>query len=382
MIYADYNATTPLSEGARNWINQAQELWGNPSSSHKVGRKSLELLNKSREAVASLVGVNPNDLVFTSGGSEANTMALLGTAFEIGQGFRLLTSKVEHSSIRDTLPLIEKLGGIVQYIPINPDGQICLAELEKLLGQFRPHLVSLMTANNETGVVFPIPQILELCEKHSAQLHTDAVQGLGKLDSSFYRGAHLVSISAHKIYGPKGAGALLTRKGIKLVSTHYGGSQEIKRRGGTENVLGIAGFGGAAEEMLSQSTPIDLKAIRDHFEKRLAHGLDGISVQGIKEPRIPNTSNIRFKEIASEVLLGALDLDGICISAGSACSSGSISPSHVLLGMGMSEAEAKECVRFSWGRSSSIETVELVAQKVIAHVTRIRARNGAKEISK
>lgn len=382
MIYADYNATTPLSEGAKKGMAQALEIWGNPSSSHKCGRKSLELLNKSRESVAALVGVSPNDVVFTSGGSEANTLALLGTALEVGEGFRLLTSKVEHSSIKDTLPVIEKLGGTIQYLPVNSEGQIALSELEKILESFKPHLVSLMTANNETGVIFPIPEILALCEKQGSLLHTDAVQGLGKIDASFYRNAHLVSISAHKIYGPKGVGALLVKKGVKLVSTHYGGSQEIKRRGGTENVIGIAGFGGAAGELLSSEPSQDLQKVRDHFEILLAHGLDGIAIQGTKQPRIPNTSNIRFKEIASEVLLGALDLDGVYISAGSACSSGSISPSHVLIGMGYSENEAKECVRFSWGQSSSLNTVEEVAQKVIAHVNRIRARNSLKDNSK
>lgn len=382
MIYADYNATTPLSEGAKKGMAQALELWGNPSSSHRCGRKSLELINNSRESVSDLVGVNPNDVVFTSGGSEANTLALLGSALAVGKGFRLLTSRVEHSSIKDTLPVIESLGGTVQYLPVNSEGQIALEELEKTLEIFKPHLVSLMTANNETGVIFPIPEILSLCEKHGSWLHTDAVQGLGKLDSSFYRNAHLVSISAHKIYGPKGIGALLVKRGVQLVSTHYGGSQEIKRRGGTENVIGIAGFGGAARELLSFGLTQDLQLARDHFETLLARGLDGIAIQGSKQPRTPNTSNIRFKDISSEVLLGALDLDGIYISAGSACSSGSISPSHVLLGMGYSEREAKECVRFSWGQSSSLNTVEEVAQKVIAHVSRIRARNSLKDISK
>ncbi len=382
MIYADYNATTPLSDGATQAIAQALEFWGNPSSSHKYGRKALELINKARESVATLVGVNANNIVFTSGGSEANTLALMGTALEMAPGFRLLTSKVEHSSIKDTLPLIEKMGGVIQYIPVNSSGKISLQDLEIILNTFKPHMMSLMTANNETGVIFPIPQILELCEKYGCLFHTDAVQGLGKLDPSFYRKAHLISISAHKIYGPKGVGALIVKKGVKLVATHYGGAQEIKRRGGTENVIGICGFGGSAKELIQTHSSQNLKEIRDQFENLISHGLDGVTIQGDKEPRIPNTSNIRFKGIASEVLLGALDLEGIYISAGSACSSGSISPSHVLLEMGLSEAEAKECVRFSWGQSSSLNTVEEVAQKVIAHVTRIRARNKLKEVSK
>ncbi|MFM8313578.1 MAG: cysteine desulfurase family protein, partial [Deltaproteobacteria bacterium] len=229
---------------------------------------------------------------------------------------------------------------------------------------------------------FPIPEILELCHKYPCRLHTDAVQGLGKLNPSFYRHADLVSVSAHKIYGPKGIGALIIKKGTPLVATHYGGSQEIKRRGGTENVIGIVGFGGAAAELKNHSPVPSIAEVRDHFESYLGQNLDGMSIQGLKAPRIPNTSNIRFHGIASEVLLGALDLDGISISAGSACSSGSISPSHVLLSMGLSEKEAKECVRFSWGRSSNLGLVEEVAQKVMDHVNRIRARNRAKEVLK
>jgi len=381
MIYADYNATTPLGEGARTWIAQAFELWGNPSSSHRQGRKAMELLNKSREAIAELVGVTPNDIVFTSGGSEANHLALMGKALEVGKGFRILTSQVEHSSVKDLLPLIQKLGGEVDYISVNGQGQLSLSELEAKLKLFNPHLVSLMTANNETGVIFPIPDIAELCQKNSALFHTDAVQGLGKLDSAFYRSAHLVSISAHKIYGPKGVGALIIKKGTSLVATHYGGAQEIKRRGGTENILGIAGFAGAAQELMTSDSQTISPFIRDYFESTLQKNLEGIWVQGLKEPRIPNTSNIRFQGIPSEVLLGALDLEGIAISAGSACSSGSISPSHVLLNMGLNENEAKECVRFSWGKTSTLQAVEEVAQKVIAHVSRIRARNSTKVIS-
>lgn len=382
MIYADYNATSPLCDGAKTWMAQAFEFWGNPSSSHRPGRKALELINKSRESVSELLGVPANDIVFTSGGSEANTLALMGTALDIGKGFKLLTSLVEHSSIKDTLVPLRKMGAEIEYLQVNRQGQLSLQELEEKLQNFKPHLVSLMTANNETGVIFPIPAILELCLKYNSLLHTDAVQGLGKLDPSFYRNAHLVSVSAHKIYGPKGIGALIVKKGTPLVATHYGGSQEIKRRGGTENVIGILGFGGAAQELLADQGAQDLHLVRDHFENLLAQNLDGIEIQGKKEPRIPNTSNIRFQGIASEVLLGALDLERICISAGSACSSGSISPSHVLINMGFTESEAKECVRFSWGKTSSLGVVEEVAQKVVGHVNRIRARNSAKEIIK
>lgn len=377
MIYADFNASTPLCSASRSAVEKAILEWGNPSSAHGAGRKALELLEKSRAAVANSLQSDPFEVVFTSGGSEANANALIGSYWLRPQDFRLLTSKVEHSSVRDTVELLQTLGAKVEFVPVLSNGALDMSAFEMKLASFEPHLVSLMTANNETGVLFPIPQISEMCKARGIKLHTDAVQAYGKISCAYFSGADFVSISAHKIYGPKGVGALRVKKGEQLVSTHYGGAQEVKRRGGTENVIGISGFGGAIATLSEDADCKFLEAKRNLFETNLKKGLTEISIQGESVTRIPNTSNVRFSGVPNEVLLGALDLEGICVSAGSACSSGSITPSHVLLEMGMSKAEAKECVRFSFGKPTTEEEINSLSERVIAHVTRIRNRRKA-----
>lgn len=350
-------------------------VWGNPSSSHQVGREAKEHLELARNKIAAAVGVRITDVVFTSGGSEANTLAIAGNFFNESLPFRIVTTGVEHSSVGDTIKWMQKQGTTTFTIPINRSGQLDLAQLAHLLDQASPQLVSIMAANNETGVIFPIPEISKLCKQWNVPLHVDAVQALGKIPAQFWNCADFISISSHKIYGPKGVGALLLPTQHSLVATHYGGSQEIKRRGGTENLLGIVGFGAATEEIyfLLEAAP-KRKELRDLFESTLKSELDEIAIQGETAERIWNTSNIRFFGISNEILLSALDLDGLCVSAGSACSSGSISPSHVLLAMGLNPVEAKECVRFSWGTATTLADVEKSADIVINHVRRIRER--------
>ncbi len=377
MIYADFNASTPICSASKAAVEKAFLDWGNPSSAHNIGRKSLELIEKYRVAVAKSLLSDPFEVVFTSGGSEANANALIGSYWLRPQDFRLLTSKVEHSSIKDTVELLQSLGAKVEFVPVLPSGALDMNAFEIKLKSFSPHLVSLMTANNETGVLFPIPQISVMCKAMGIKLHTDAVQAYGKISPEYYQDADFVSVSAHKIYGPKGVGALRVKKGEKLVSTHYGGAQEVKRRGGTENVIGICGFGGATETLTDDPECVALSAKRNLFESNLKSALTEITVQGESIPRIPNTSNVRFSGVPNEVLLGALDLEGICVSAGSACSSGSITPSHVLLEMGMSKAEAKECVRFSFGKPTTDTEINALSERVISHVTRIRNRRKA-----
>ena len=374
MIYADYNATTPLGAGAIQAMNRAFEFWGNPSSAHRIGRQANELLESSRRQVAEKAGFLPRDVVFTSGGSEANTLALMGHHFSRPDS-RLLTSRVEHSSLRDTASFLEKNGAAVAYVRILPTGELDWENFLELMRDFKPNLVSLMTANNETGVLFPIPDVVRVCRENEVPFHTDAVQAFGKVQPTFWGDANLVSVSAHKIHGPKGVGALLLRSGMKLVPTHYGGSQEIKRRGGTENMTGIAGFGGAAAVMAGAEAFEPIRQLRDDFEHRMLE-LGDVSVQGQTAPRLPNTSNLRFQGIPAEIMLGALDLEGVCVSAGSACSSGSISPSHVLLEMGLPPSEAKECVRISWGISTTAQDVETVGTLISNAVKRIRTRRG------
>ena len=373
-IYADFNATTPLCEGAKSWMSLAQQAWGNPSSSHAHGRQASENIDKSRILVASAAGVSPLEVVFTSGGSEANTLALLGTYFLNPAQLRLLTTPIEHSSVRDTALFLEKLGVPVDYVPVEKKGSFSIEVFRKHVEEFRPTLVSVMAVNNETGAILPLQEIYQICRDKKITLHTDAVQAFGKLPSETWNFCDLLSITAHKISGPKGVGALIVRRGTPLVATHYGGAQEIKRRGGTENTLGILGFGGACTEFPKPEDWTRTRELRDYFEKTLLETLPGVTLNGADIPRVTNTSSIRIEGIPSEVLLGALDLEGISVSAGSACSSGSITPSHVLLAMGLSKQEAKECLRFSWGKSTVRSDIDTVLESVVRHVNRIRDR--------
>lgn len=300
-------------------------------------------------------------------------MALWGAVLANPE-LRLVVSTVEHSSVIDTARLLESKGTAVAWAPVTGSGELDLPAFCELLDSFKPHLVSVMAANNETGVIFPIPELAKLCRERGILLHTDAVQAFGKLPVSHWAGADFVSVSAHKIGGPKGAGALVVRKGRKLVSTHYGGSQEIKRRGGTENTLGIAGFAGACAQLPAFAEPP-----LERFERGIKAGLTDFLIAGEAAPRLPTTTNVRFLGIPAEVLLSAFDLEGLCVSAGSACSSGSISPSHVLLAMGLSTQEAREGLRFSWGPSTTTAEIDTAVSLVIEHVNRIRSRRKQKE---
>ncbi|MBI4403553.1 MAG: cysteine desulfurase [Deltaproteobacteria bacterium] len=375
MIYADFNATTPLSPAATTAMKRAIDRWGNPSSAHEIGRHAKELLEQAREAVSQQIGVGPEELVFTSGGSEANSMVLLGSWLGCETPpFRLLTSEVEHSSVRDAADYLKERGANMQFVRLLPTGSIDLDYFEEQLEKFKPHLVSLMTANNETGILFPVRQIWKLCSKCGIVFHTDAVQAFGKVHRSEWNVADFISVSAHKIFGPKGVGALAVRRSQKLASTRFGGSQEKKRRSGTENMLGIAGFAGACSELDGEDNWQRIRCLRDCFEKKLSTQLDGIFFQGAHAARIPNTTNVGFQGIAAEILLTALDLDGVCVSAGSACFSGSSKPSHVLLALGLPPERAKECLRISWGRTTTDEEMDHAADRLISHVNRIRNR--------
>ncbi len=368
-VYADFNATSPLSSGAKERMEKAVQWWGNPSSQHHQGRRAKAFLEESREIIADCCGVSPSEVVFTSGGSEANTTALWGSAL-LESGAVLISTPVEHSSCLDTLKMMSEKGICEpHFLSVTASGQIDLGELEKQIQLRRPCLVSIQAANNETGVLFPLSQVMEICRKFEVPFHTDAVQALGKVPEKEWNGADFISLSAHKIGGPKGVGALIVKKGRKLVSTHYGGSQEIKRRGGTENTMGIAGFAGAC--LALQNT----KNFREDFEKALRNEIPSLIVNGESQPRLSNTSNLRVPGISAEVLLSAFDIDGLFLSAGSACSSGSISPSHVLLAMGLSTKEARECFRVSWGPSTTGEEIHHAVKLISGHVNRIQARN-------
>ncbi len=371
-IYADHNATTPLSPAALAEMEKAIAQWGNPSSAHQRGQKASELLEAWRSRVAAAAGVLPNEVVFTSGGAESNGMALLGYLFKNNRPFRLLSTSVEHASVYGAFDLLKRLGAEVQTVGLLPCGQLDLADLEKKLAEFKPHMVSVMTANNETGIIFPTAKIAALCKAAKVCFHTDAVQAFGKVDPAQWNCADLISLSAHKIHGPKGCGALVVRNGMQLERTRFGGGQETKRRGGTQNMVGIAGFAGACSVLPDAKEIARISALRDRFEAKLLAALEGVCIQCGGSDRLPNTSNIRFEGIPSPVMLTALDLDGMYVSAGSACSSGSVTPSHVLTAIGLSKEQAAEAVRISWGSSTQQTTIDAAADLVIRHVKRIR----------
>lgn len=352
----------------------ALDHWGNPSSSHGIGRQARELLEKARQQVAASCGVSPAEVVFTSGGSEANAQCLLGMHFAT-DALRLITSDTEHSSVRDSVSFLEARGAKVGRVRIQPNGAVDMEHFRELLREMRPHLVSLMAANNETGVALPTQEVAALCKEYGAVFHCDCVQSFGKIPAAQWNGADLISLSSHKIYGPKGVGAMIVKNHQKLIPLPFGGTQEVKRRGGTQNMVGIVGFGAACEELTLQPCGFDQSHLRDHFENQLLTRLEGVSINGETAGRVANTSNVRFNGIISEVLLGILDLSGVCVSAGSACSSGSVSPSSVLMTMGLTREEARECLRFSWGRDTTLEDVETVAGLVVDNVNRIRSRH-------
>jgi len=356
-------------------MTKAMELWGNPSSTHTLGRQANELLEDSRAKIAKVLNISPSTLIFTSGGSEANTAALLDCFFQHQKDFKLLVSPVEHAAVSNTAELIEKLGGNVRYLKVKPTGELDFEDFCKQLDSFQPTLVSCMAANNETGVIYPTKKMYEICREKRVLFHTDAVQAFGKMDPADWKMADMVCISAHKIFGPKGVGALIVRPGIKLVQMNYGGSQEIKRRGGTQNMIGIAGFAAAAEKPCPPEDLKKLEGLRDRFESTLKEKFPEMTIQGLGAPRVPNTSNLRFPGISGEILLSALDLDGLCVSAGSACSSGSVSASHVLLALGLSDQQARECMRISWCIRTTDQEINEANDIISRHVTRIKQRH-------
>ncbi|MGO8867799.1 MAG: cysteine desulfurase family protein [Alphaproteobacteria bacterium] len=348
-IYLDYNATAPLRPEALAAIAAALAETGNASSVHSFGRRARKHVEDAREAVAALTGAAPAAVVFTSGGTEANNLALAGAGRE-----RLLVSDIEHDSILAAAPAAER-------IPVGPDGVVRLDALAALLqADRRPALVAVMLANNETGVVQPLAELARLAHAHGALVHADAVQAAGKIRIDFAAlGADLMALSAHKLGGPQGVGALLVRDGLAIASQLRGGGQERGLRAGTENVAGIAGFGAAAAAA-HEGLPgyALLAALRGRLEQGIAALSRATRFFGREAPRLANTSCFTMPGVASETQLIALDLAGIGVSAGSACSSGKVRPSHVLRAMGASEAEASSAIRVSLGWLTLPEEIE------------------------
>jgi cysteine desulfurase len=384
LLYFDHNATTPVApEVAETMHGALCGAFGNPSSTHREGQLARQQLEDARRAIAGFLHASAPEIVFTSGGTEANNLAILGLPTD---GKHVITTAMEHPSVLEPFRQLEQKGVAVTYLRPNRHGMV---EAEAVRQNLRPEtvLVSVIHANNETGMIQPITRIAALLRETGQRFyfHSDGVQALGKIPVNVEElGVDLYSISAHKVYAPKGTGALFVRKGTPLHAIQHGGRHERERRAGTENVPGAMCFARALElcdsagGADSQSTAsrlvstLGLSSLRDEFESHVLSSLDDIEINGAREPRLPNTSNLLFRGISAEALLIALDMRGIAVSTGSACSSGSIEPSPVLLAMGRSRAEAKSSVRFSLGRYNTAADVRGLTDAVIACARQLR----------
>jgi cysteine desulfurase len=356
LIYLDYNATTPIDPRAlESMIPYMREHYGNPSSIHSYGSKAKAALDESRERVSELISAKPKEIVFTSGGSESNNSAIIGAAFALKEkGNHLITTRIEHASILETFRFLGNHGFKVTLLGVDEHGLIDLDELGESVTD-ETILVSVMLANNETGVIMPINEIAAIVKEKGITFHTDAVQACGKIDINLNDiPVDMLSISSHKIYGPKGVGATYIKDGLRVDPFIHGGGQERGRRSGTENVPAIVGFGKACEivkeELKSQKSGVRIKWMRDQLHNGITEKIDCLKLNGDLEKRLPNTLNLSFEDVEGESLVMSLDLEGIAVSTGSACSEGNVEASHVLLAMGLSKEEALSSLRISLGR--------------------------------
>ena len=356
----------------------SRDIFGNASSIHAAGQLARQELEAARQSIAAFMQAQAAELVFTSGGTESNNLAILGLARAL-PGKHVITTSIEHPSVLEPFRQLERDGFDVTYVRAPRDGVVDAEEIRRNLRDDTA-LVSIMHANNEIGTIQPIAEIAAILRARAAvgqkiYLHSDGVQAMGKIPIDMQEfGVDLYSISAHKIFGPKGAGALFVRKGTPLRGIQLGGRHERERRAGTENVPGAIAFAKAVE-LCERDASTELGRVRDHFERRVIETLDDVERNGATDRRLPNTSNLLFHGVSGESLVIALDMRGMAVSSGSACSSGSTEPSHVLLAMGRTRDEAKSSVRFSFGRYNTVEEADRLADSVIAAV-QLRKRAG------
>lgn len=375
-VYFDHNATTPVApEVLRDLTATLVEVSGNASSIHHFGQAAKQRLEAARREVAARIGCDPKEIVFTSGGTESDNLAIFGIGRRpiLGAAGRLkkhvITSTIEHPAVLNACAQLEREGAEVTYVPVDSDGIVQLAELRRAL---RPStvLVTIMHANNETGAIQPVREIADLAHAGRAVFHSDGVQVAGRLPVNVRElGVDLYSISGHKFGAPKGIGALYARKGTPLEPVMLGGHHERDRRAGTENVPGASALGRAAAIGLDWSTTAPL---RDRLEQGILKRVPGSAVNGSTTHRLPNTTNIRFDGVEGEAIVIALDLRGFAVSSGSACSSGAVEPSHVLLAMGLKPEEARSSVRFSLGPENTESEVDGLIEAVEASVAHLR----------
>jgi cysteine desulfurase len=400
VIYLDYNATTPLCDGARAaMLPYLERHFGNPSSVHAAGREARAAIDDARDKLAALLQAKPHELIFTSGGTESNNLAVLGLArCRSSRGGHVISNKAEHHAVLNTVEHLEKYEGFeVTWLNVSRDGMV---DLDQLASAIRPEtrLVSIMAANNETGVIQPLAEISKICRAKGVLLHSDMVQSFGKSgrhgdpDSSGGEididpaGAGLVdaaSFAAHKFYGPKGAGLLFLRSGLSIQPIMFGGAHENERRPGTENVAAIASMAAAAEFVQADRDAEQDRQfhLRQDLWKRIARAFPAAEQNAIGALRLANTLNVSFTGIDSETMLMALDLEGVCASSGSACMVGSVVASHVLLAMGLPMERASSAIRFSLGKHTTAQEIEKAAQaigKIVERLSSLRKKQSEK----
>ncbi|HEV2697447.1 MAG TPA: cysteine desulfurase family protein [Terriglobales bacterium] len=377
-VYLDNNATTPvLPEVLDAMRPYYAEHFGNASSIHHHGQETRAAVERARESVAKLLGCRPAEIVFTSGGTEADNLAIFGL---VRPGDHVISSTIEHHAVLNSCKHLQETGVEVTYLPVDGQGLVNPDDVRRAL-RSNTRLVTIMFANNETGVIQPVEEFGKICAEADVYFHTDAVQAASKVPIRVKDiGCDLLSISGHKFHAPQGVGALYVRKGTILEPLFFGGSHERSRRAGTENVPGIVALGKAAELALKGFANGDdhaIAALRDRLENAVldqvdSAGVNGADLNGKSAPRVPNTTNIYFDYIEGEALVIALDLKGLAVSTGAACSSGAIEPSHVLTAMGLRPDRARASLRFSLGKQNTSEDVEFAIQLVPASVERLR----------
>ncbi len=371
--YFDHNATTPVYPEVLEAVTQTlAEVPGNASSIHHFGQAAKQKLEEARREVAALLNADPGEIVFTAGGTESDNIAVFGTARVAGK--HVITTPIEHPAVLQVCRQLEREGVAVSYVETGPGGVVDPAQIRRTL---RPEtaLISVMYANNELGTVQPIEEIAAIAHEAGALFHSDGVQATGKIPVDVRAlGVDLFSLSGHKLYAPKGVGALYVRKGTQVEPVLRGGRHERGLRPGTDNVPGAVGLGRAAaiasERIAEQSRRI--AALRDRLEGLILDRVPGTHVNGRRDARVPNTTNIRFDGIAGEALVIALDLKGFAVSSGAACSSGAVEPSHVLTAIGLTAEEARASIRFSLGHSNTAEQVDALAEAVVESVAQLR----------
>ena len=376
-VFFDYNATTPPAPEVTDAVLRAmRDVFGNPSSIHRFGQQAKATMDAARSAVAALIHADPSEIVFTSGGTESDNLAIRGAAEALEPTGRrhLIASGIEHEAVLNTLRALARRGWRTTLLPVDHSGIVSPDRLREVIDTDTA-LVSVMHANNEIGTIQPVAALAAIAHEHGALMHTDAVQSAGKIQVDVRAlGVDLLSLSAHKFNGPKGAGVLWIKRGTRMQPTVTGGKHERNRRAGTENVAGIAGLGVAATlaagKMSADAARVG--ALRDRLETGILRDVPGTTVNGAREPRVPNTTNISFERVEAESLLIALDLEGIAVSTGSACSSGTLEPSHVLKAMGLPTHRTQNSLRFSLGTWSTQEEVDRVIDVLPRLVEKLR----------